>query len=75
MAHFQPGSVGKVVMEVCCGKRGFLMDKKYGNLANGWCSKVVTRPNGVSLWKHISRGWVMALRPSFGMTFGVGIVL
>jgi hypothetical protein len=33
-----------------------VMDKKYGSLASGRCSKVVIKPNGVSLWKHIRKG-------------------
>jgi hypothetical protein len=52
----------------------------------GWCSKAVTGPYGMSLWKHIRRAavpslvllllwWVMAFRPGFGMTLGVGIIL
>jgi hypothetical protein len=60
--------------------------KKYGSLVGGWCSKTVFGPYGVSLRKHIRRGWdtlfgfvstrrVMALGPGFGLTLDVGIVL
>jgi len=60
--------------------------KKYGSLVGGWCSKTVFGPYGVSLRKHIRRGWdtlfgfvstrrVMALGPGFGLTLGVGNVL
>jgi hypothetical protein len=59
-AHFQSDSVGKVVMDVCCGERLFGDKSWIKNMAvwqAGWCSKVVTRPYGVSLWKHIRRGW------------------
>jgi len=30
--------------------------KKYGSLGSEWCSKVVSDPYGVSIWKHIRRG-------------------
>jgi hypothetical protein len=34
-----------------------VVDKKYASLPGGWRSKVVTRLYGVSLRKHIRRGW------------------
>ena len=33
------------------------MDAKYGSLWGGWCSKVVTGPYGVILWKNIRMEW------------------
>lgn len=32
------------------------MHKKYGSLVDGWCSKIVIRPYGGSLWKYM-KGW------------------
>ena len=54
-----------------------MIDTKYGCLKGGWCSKEVTRPYRVGVWKFIRRGkriqnlfdmrWVMGQRLVFGM--------
>jgi hypothetical protein len=36
-----------------------IVDKKYGSLVGRWCTKGLTGTYGVSLWKHIRRGWVV----------------
>lgn len=34
-----------------------VIDTKYDRLKGGWCSKEVTWPFGVGVWKFIRRGW------------------
>jgi hypothetical protein len=34
-----------------------IIKAKYEDQDGGWCSKVVSGPYGVGLWKHIRRGW------------------
>jgi hypothetical protein len=34
-----------------------VVDKQYDSMVGGWCSNVVIEPYGMSLWKHIRRGW------------------
>ena len=35
-----------------------VIEAKYGNIWGGWCTKNVTNPYSVSLWKFIRSGWV-----------------
>ena len=34
-----------------------VIEVKYGYEWGGWCTRLVNGPNGVGLWKNISRGW------------------
>jgi hypothetical protein len=61
-----------------------VVEIKYGSMEGDWCTKLVERPFGVGVWKHIRRGWelfskflklVMAPESDFGMMFGVVINL
>ena len=33
-----------------------VIEEKYGNILGGWCTKKVTSPYGVSLWRYIRSG-------------------
>ena len=35
-----------------------VIEAKYGNIWGGWCTKKVTSPYGVSLWRYIRSGWL-----------------
>ena len=35
-----------------------VIEAKYGNIWGGWCTKKVTTPYGVSLWRYIRSGWL-----------------
>ena len=35
-----------------------VIEAKYGNSWGGWCTKKVTSPYGVSLWRYIRCGWL-----------------
>ena len=35
-----------------------VIEVKYGNDWGGWCTKKVTSAYGVSLWRHITSGWM-----------------
>ena len=35
-----------------------VVEEKYGNIWGGWCTKKVTNPYGVSLWRYIRSGWL-----------------
>ena len=47
-----------------------IIKAKYEDQDGGWCSKEVSGPYGVGLWKHIRRGWDTF---SKGVRFEVGI--
>jgi hypothetical protein len=47
-----------------------IIKAKYEDQDGGWCSKEVSGPYGVGLWKHIRRGWDTF---SKGLRFEVGI--
>jgi hypothetical protein len=49
-----------------------IIKAKYEDQDGGWCSKEVSGPYGVGLWKHIRRGWGIF---SEGVRFEVGIGL
>ena len=49
-----------------------IIKAKYEDQDGGWCSKEVSGPYGVGLWKHIRRGWDTF---SKGVSFEVGIGL
>jgi hypothetical protein len=34
-----------------------VIEVKYGSLRGGWCSLIAVRSYGMSVWKHIRRGW------------------
>jgi hypothetical protein len=62
-----------------------VIEIKYVSMSGGWCSTEVVGTFGVSVWKHIRRGWdnfsklvrfqvVLGLMYGFGMTYGAGIV-
>ena len=34
------------------------LEAKYGNVWSGWCTKKMTSPYGVSLWRFIRSGWL-----------------
>ena len=64
---------------------GGFIEAKYGNIWGSWCTKKVTSPYGVSLWRYIRSGWLNfskllvndvgdGTRVKFWMC-GVGIVL
>ena len=36
-----------------------VIEAKYGNIWGGWCTKNVTTPYGVSLWRNIRSGWLI----------------
>ena len=33
-----------------------VIEAKYGNILGGWCTKKVTSPYGVNLWRYIKNG-------------------
>ena len=35
-----------------------VIEAKYGNFWGGWCTKKVSSPYGVSLWRYIRSGWL-----------------
>jgi hypothetical protein len=49
-----------------------IIKEKYEEQDGGWCSKEVSRPFGVGLWKHIRRGWDLFAR---NVRFEVGLGL
>lgn len=62
-----------------------MVASKYGHLEGDWTLDVTKESYGVSLWKHIQRGWgrisqyvkwgwIMAVDYNFGLILGVGIL-
>ena len=47
-----------------------VIEIKYGNDWGGWCTKEVSNPYGVSLWRTIRQGWLVF---SKSIQFEVGV--
>ena len=49
------------------------LEAKYGNVWSGWCTKKMTSPYGVSLWRFIRSGWLNFSKLQYDMSDGTRV--